>query len=352
MSKLNEFEQKVCSWLQLRADKRDLNEGAKLLLQITRNKILFENVLRKENFEKIEYILNKYIGDKAPETDNVKPENEELTNFTSHIEKISEKINKGRRADHYELPEFIQDLPGENITIYQKMRALHERLKILSSGTSTVADRLPYVEELQALDLELNSNWETYDSFDLSKYIPKASGAPLDIKQVQAARTYLSRAAAKESLSEKVLQETQNRYNDLILDGQTVTAEITEKLKALGVIVMEVKETEEEKAPAVEITEKDIAAAVINSEKEETVEGTPAIAVSEKTETDSPAGNEETPEENVINQIKTMLKNNIDKAAVISTICSLGQFGELELDTDVVENLYDKAVAQEIEEIE
>lgn len=333
MSKLNEFEQKVYNWLQLRADKRDLNEGVKLLLQITRNKILFDNVLRKENFEKIEYILKKYIGDKAPETDNVKLENDELTNFTSDIEKISEKINgKGKRADHDQLPEFIQDLPGENITIYQKMRGLHERLKILSSGTSTVADRLPYVQELQALDLELNSNWETYDSFDLSKYIPKASGAPLDIKQVQAARTYLSRAASKETLSEKVLQETQNRYNDLILDGQTVTAEITEKLKALGVIVMEVKEIQ----PVVDVQ--------------------PAV---EDTKSNPTKGSEnvddmniEGPIDNIISQIKTMLKNNIDKDAVISTICSLGQLGELELNSDVVEELYDKAVAQEIEEIE
>ena len=109
-------------------------------------------------------------------------------------------------------------------------------------------------------------------------------------------------------MTEKALEETQNRYNDLILDGQTVSPEITDKLKALGVIVMEVKETEEI-PPVVE----DLPAGG-------NTEVTPAAAVTETTNTDSSAENIETPEENVISQIKMLLKNDIEKEIVISTI--------------------------------
>ena len=285
MAKLTEFEQKVCDWLSKPAAERDLEEGAKLLLQISRNKILHQNVIRKENFDKIEYVLRNYMGDKAPESTEQKVDNEELADFNKEFEKII-SINvggTGKREDHDQLPDFIQAIPEKNTAIYQKMRSLQERLKILSSGASTAADRLPFVTELLELDSELTANWEAYDSFDLASYDPNKKVERLDIKQVQSARTYLSRAAAKETLNEKALEETQIRYNDLILDGQTVSPEITEKLKALGVIVMEVKETEEIE-PKVEITEKDIAAAVINSEKEEIVEETTAEAVSETKE--------------------------------------------------------------------
>ena len=335
-------------WLNQPAAERDLELGAKLLLQASSNKILYQNVIRKENFEKIEFVLRTYIGDKAPEAIAEKPENPQLNAFEKIFDKATAKIDgKGKRADHDQLPDFIQAIPETNTAIYQKMRSLQERLKILSSSGSTVADRLPFVTELMALDSELTANWETYDTFDLASFDPNKKIERLDIKQVQAHRTYLSRLK-DEPLSEKALEDAQNRYNELILDGQNVSPKITEKLKALGVIVMEVKETEEV-APKVEITEKEIATAVINSEKEEIVEETPAAAVTEKTETDSPAGNEETPEENVISQIKTLLKNDVEKAVIISTIGSLGKFGELELTPQVVEDLYNKAVEQEID---
>jgi len=340
MSKLNEFEEQVFDWLSTPASERDLELGAKLLLQISKNKILHRNVIRQSNFNKIEFVLSTYLGDKAKDiVVETKEVDKQTVVFEKKFNEITDKIEgKGKREDHDQLPEFIQAIPEANTGIYQKMRSLQERLKILSSGTSTMADRLPFITELMELDRTLVANWETYDTFDLSKYVTKPSGVALDIKQIQAARTYLSRAAAKKELTEKALEETQNRYNDLILDGQTVTPEITDKLKALGVIVMEVKDTEEI-PPVVE----DLPAGG-------NTEVTPAAAVTETPNTDSSAENIETPEENVISQIKTLLKNDIEKEIVISTIVSLGKFGELELTPEIVEDLYNKAVSQEIEE--
>ena len=341
MSKLNEFEVQVHEWLSTPASERDLELGAKLLLQISKNQILHRNVIRQSNFDKIEFVLSTYLGDKAKDiVVETKEVDKQTIVFEKKFNEITAKIEgKGKREDHDQLPEFIQAIPEVNTGIYQKMRSLQERLKILSSGTSTMADRLPFITELMELDRTLIANWETYDTFDLLKYVTKPSGVALDIKQIQAARTFISRAAAKKELTEKALEETQNRYNDLILDGQTVSPEITDKLKALGVIVMEVKETEEEKAPVVE-----------NLPAGGNIEVTPAAAVTETTNTDSSAENIETPEENVISQIKMLLKNDIEKEIVISTIVSLGKFGELELNPEIVEDLYNKAVSQEIEE--
>lgn len=337
MAKLNEFEKKVYDWLNQPAAERDLEKGAKLLLQISNNKILYKNVIRKENFDKIEYVLRNFIGDKAPDSVDEKPENAQLNAFEKILKNTSEKVEgKGKREDHDQLPDFIQTIPDTNTTIYQKMRSLQERLKILSSSTSTAADRLPFVTELMTLDAELTANWETYDTFDLASFDPNKKIERLDIKQVQAHRTYLSRLK-DEPLSEKALEDAQNRYNELILDGQNVSPKITEKLKALGVIVMEVKETEEI-PPVVDEVEKLPAG--------ENTEVTPAAAVTETTDTDSSV---ETPEENVISQIKTLLKNDVEKAVIISTIGSLGKFGELELTPEVVEDLYNKAVEQEID---
>lgn len=338
MPELNEFEKEVHDWLSKPLTERNLEVGAKLLLQISRNQILHRNVIRKENFDKIEYVLRNYIGNKAPEVIEVPTVNPQLAAF----EKISEKIEgkfegKGKRADHDQLPDFIQAIPEANTVIYQKIRSLHERLKILSTQNSTSAERLPFVIELMSLDSELTNNWEAYDSFDLASYDPNKKVERLDIKQIQAHRTYLSRLK-EEPLSEKALEDAQNRYNELILDGQNVSPKITEKLKALGVITMEVKETEE------------IPPVVENLPAGENTEVTPAAAVTETTDTDSSV---ETSEENVISQIKTLLKNNVEKENVISTIASLGTFNGLELTPEVVEDLYNKAVEQEInEEIE
>lgn len=343
MAKLNEFDKKVYDWLNKPAAERDLEEGAKLLLQISRNKILHQNVIRKSNFDKIDYVLRNFIGDKAPDPVDEIPENVQLRAFEKIFKNTSDKIEgKGKREDHDKLPDFIQAIPDANTVIYQKMRSLQERLKILSSSASTVADRLPFVTDLMALDSELTANWEAYDTFDLTSYDPNKKREQMDIKQVQAARTFLSRAAAKEVLTEKALEETQIRYNDLILDGQNVTPEITEKLKALGVIVMEVKKTEE------------IPPVVENSPAGENTEATPAAAVTEtlKEVTEEEYMSNLEAEKNVIGQIKTLLNNNVEKPVIISTIASLGKFGEVELTPEVVEDLYNKAVEQEINDVE
>jgi hypothetical protein len=74
---------------------------------------------------------------------------------------------KGKRADHDSLPQNIQDLFTQNLSILQKMRELHLQLRNLSTTEATCPDseRYPFLKELIKLDKSLHENWKQYDEF-------------------------------------------------------------------------------------------------------------------------------------------------------------------------------------------
>ena len=55
------FTQKVQDFLALDQDQRDLEEGAKLLLQMTRSKFLYSNIVRRKDHRRLERELTKYL---------------------------------------------------------------------------------------------------------------------------------------------------------------------------------------------------------------------------------------------------------------------------------------------------
>ena len=74
---------------------------------------------------------------------------------------------KGRRADHDSLPDEIKAKYVENLSLLQRMRELHLRLRSLSLENSTCPDseRYPFLKELISLDKKLHANWEAYDRY-------------------------------------------------------------------------------------------------------------------------------------------------------------------------------------------
>lgn len=74
---------------------------------------------------------------------------------------------KGRRADHDSLPDEIKAKYVENLSLLQRMRELHLRLRSLSLENSTCPDseRYPFLKELISLDKKLHANWEAYDHY-------------------------------------------------------------------------------------------------------------------------------------------------------------------------------------------
>jgi hypothetical protein len=252
MAELNEFEQKLQDWLDQPASERNIETGATLMLQTNKNRILYQNVIYKKNFEKVEYELKKYLGDKYQKCDKTIVES--IEEEIAKIE-LPEEASLGKRADHDKLPAEIQAIPNENSVRYAKLRSLHEKVKLLSGKDNTPCDRYPYIKQMLALSVEIRNAWNVYDSFEIGKNIPEKpaaanapSGEKLDVKRVNANRTYLTRAVKE--IPEKIetgktesagqqLAEAQNRYNELVLDGQTFDPEMLEKLKAIGILIAE-----------------------------------------------------------------------------------------------------------------
>ncbi len=244
---------KVNDWLNADPSTRSIEEGATLMLQGNRNRILHKNVLQKKNFEKVEYELEKIIAGQRQHV-AVEPVNNEIQKLENNLPKTMEIIesklaleNKGKRPDHDKLPVAIQSSFDKNLEIYPRMRSIQERLKVLNV-TGTASDRLPFLTELFALDAELRENWDNYDKFDANApVIEKVENVPgnLSGKQVSAARKYLSDNKAKltsliaDGKAEKaaeLLDKMQVRFNELVLNGDTFAPDQLAELKTLGLI--------------------------------------------------------------------------------------------------------------------
>lgn len=246
MAELNEFEQKCQDWLDKPAAERNVQDGALLMLQANRNRILFQNVVNKKNVDKIEYELKKYLGTKYRQCDapTVQKMHEELVKVTETLPAETQ----GKREDHDKLPAEIQKLYFDNSEIYARMRSLHEKLKLMSGDGYTPCDRFPYLKELLANSAQIRENWKMYDTFVIGQKVEAKVKAPviIDAKRVSANRKYLSDNKSKlavliadknEEKAAELLSKMQIRFNELIQNGETFAPDQVEELKKLGIIV-------------------------------------------------------------------------------------------------------------------
>lgn len=172
----NRFNKELQDFFNIPEAERDYDKGAILLLQLSGNKIMYRNIsVAPEKHSKfINYQLQKYY--------NIRLKNithEEVVEMQAQVDTIVEKhlslaennpaseFKKGKRADHDALPAEIQALYVENLSITQRMRDVHTRLRILSTEGKSCPDndRYPFLKELISLDKQLHENWEKYDHF-------------------------------------------------------------------------------------------------------------------------------------------------------------------------------------------
>ena len=199
-------------------------EAALVLLQINRNRILYENIVRRGNEKKLRYELQKIYDFRmtdqaAQETQRLEEKARTILTTTLPAAEAKEKEeNKGRRADHDQLPEAIQALWLENQNLYPRMRKLHEQLKLMSDKLP--CDRYPYLKELKELDEKIRSNWQAYDAFNAAAIPPVSlpsaepeANVSEDLKKIQAARKYLSDNKAR--LAEYLQQGEENKAVEL-----------------------------------------------------------------------------------------------------------------------------------------
>lgn len=171
----HKFTEQIKQWLETPEAERDYTVGALYLLKLSGNQIMYRNIIsqidRRHDF--VEYQLQKYLNFRlqALTHEQVQQMEKEVEQIVAeHIPLVAtaaENPAKGKRTDHDLLPDEIKAKYVENLSLLQRMRELHLRLRSLSLENSTCPDseRYPFLKELISLDKKLHSNWEEYDHF-------------------------------------------------------------------------------------------------------------------------------------------------------------------------------------------
>lgn len=172
----NKFTELIKKWLEKPTDERDYAVGALYLLKLSGNQIMYRNIManpgRKAEF--IEYQIRKYYNFRVQALTHAQVEEMQKQvdviaqeHFSLEENNPAKDFKKGKRDDHDDLPDDIQALYVENLSIVQRMREVHLKLRSLSTEDSTCPDseRYPFLKELIELDKRLHSNWEQYDHY-------------------------------------------------------------------------------------------------------------------------------------------------------------------------------------------
>lgn len=171
----HKFTELIKKWLETPEYERDYSVGALYLLKLSGNQILYKNIVASldKRHDVIEYQLQKYYNFRVQALTHAQVEEmaaQVETIVAEHIPlaaKADEAPAKGKRADHDSLPDEIKAKFIENLSLLQRMRELHLRLRSLSLENATCPDseRYPFLKELISLDKKLHANWETYDHY-------------------------------------------------------------------------------------------------------------------------------------------------------------------------------------------
>ena len=170
------FTELIQKWLETPTDERDYSVGALYLLKLSGNQIMYRNIMAnpKSKAEFIEYNIRKYYNFRVQALTHYQVEEMQKQvdviakeHFSLEEENPAKDFKKGKREDHDSLPDEIQALYVENLSIVQRMREVHLKLRSLSTDNATCPDseRYPFLKELIELDKRLHSNWEQYDHF-------------------------------------------------------------------------------------------------------------------------------------------------------------------------------------------
>lgn len=259
--------QDIRLWLDSPQEQRSLEQGAEMLLRLNRNRYMHAQILRRRNFAKLEYELQKHLKirleglttrevarmeqDALPKIEESLALGQPLPNTEEAQPTIStdgdqpEGVFRGRRADHDTLPADLQALYERNGEIYFKMKQIFETLKGMEDATP--CDRHELLTQLVAYDKEYRDNWNAYDTWSAvaagSVTEPATTDTPAvpTAQQLQAARKYLSSnkpklATAEGEAATALREKMQHRVTLLLSAGQSFEPAYRAELEALGLL--------------------------------------------------------------------------------------------------------------------
>ena len=183
----HKFTELIKQWLETPSDQRDYSVGALYLLKLSGNQIMYRNIVAQldRRHEFVDYQIQKYYNFRVQALTHAQVEEMQQKVDVIVSEHISLAANAdehktGKRIDHDSLPDEIKAKYVENLSILQRMRELHLKLRSLSLDTAPCPDseRYPFLKELIELDKKMHANWEEYDHFVASAPTAKAAAKP------------------------------------------------------------------------------------------------------------------------------------------------------------------------------
>ena len=187
----NKFTELIKQWLETPSNQRDYSVGALYLLKLSGNQIMYRNIVAQldRRHEFVDYQIQKYYNFRVQALTHAQVEEMQQKVDVIVAEHISLAANAdehktGKRIDHDSLPDEIKAKYVENLSILQRMRELHLKLRSLSLDTAPCPDseRYPFLKELIELDKKMHANWEEYDHFVATA--PSAKAAALSTKSL------------------------------------------------------------------------------------------------------------------------------------------------------------------------
>lgn len=209
-----QFTEKIQAWLN--ADNHsdeDIRVGALLLLQLNKNRGLYERICRnpQRNVQKVEYELKKHLkirlagytlNDVRKMDLQITPQIKSaikvdrpplLPKQTIAPNRVIVSVTTGKRPDHDRLPDNIKKLWTDNAERWKKIKATFELLKSLDAP----CDRFEHLKMLKEAWYKYKKVMERYDNYSLLEdqvTVVKGNGlSPEQQKAVDVAQAYISR---------------------------------------------------------------------------------------------------------------------------------------------------------------
>lgn len=171
----NKLTKAMQDWLNAMPADQDIMKGATMLLQLNRNKVLFNNIIRnpEKMRDKLEYELRKHLAYRLDGLTLVqvkamdKKVTAEVVQTIKKADTDAATPTKGQRPDHAQLPAEIQALFFEAHDIMVTMRSVHEKLKLMSADKP--CERYTHLKELIQLHDRYRNCYNRYDGYDYSQ---------------------------------------------------------------------------------------------------------------------------------------------------------------------------------------
>lgn len=169
--------EEIGNWLAAPENERDWEKGAIFVLKLSGNRILFNNIMRcvDRRHDVIEYHIKKYYNYRLKDLthDQVKEMDAKVEEIVQENIPLAAKADqeraRGKRADHDSLPDAVKAFYVENLSLLQKMRELHLKLRSLSKVNAPCPDseRFPFLKEIISIDKKIHENWQAYDEYSM-----------------------------------------------------------------------------------------------------------------------------------------------------------------------------------------